>query len=335
MGLKMKHLYIAILVVASVALVYFLGKKGNKEGLENQTSTETTSTNASATTSSASAAAASASPPTTNSSNNQDNYNHFTGTAIPTMFYGPNGSVAKISSQGGAFSIIVTDKDGKSMVYDEQNKSHLTESSLAAIDAIISRIMSAISANASSFAKDPVTKYYGPNNSVAIMYTDHTGNSNLRIIDSNGKEISYNSVNMQSYNPSIDNQYVPQMPGTTSSPSNYMEAYNNSLPKGIPKSMIPPGNEDLYILKSEVVPPVCPACPQPILKCNDNKPPPPCPPCARCPEPRFDCKKVPNYGSGDLGANYFGGGGQFGSMPSKRGDFLPYPALTDYTTFGN
>jgi hypothetical protein len=193
-------------------------------------------------------------------------------------------------------------------------------------------------------------KYYGPNGSVALMYTDSNGNSNLKLIDGNGREVAYSSANMQSYNPSVDNPNVPQTMGSPNSPnkmnvsSNYQEAYtqsltspdySSSLPKGIPKNMIPPGNEDLYILKSEVVPPVCPACPPPILKCGDNKPPPPCPPCARCPEPRFDCKKVPNYGSGNVGANYFGGGGQFGSMPSTNGNFLPYPSVSNYSTFGN
>jgi hypothetical protein len=193
-------------------------------------------------------------------------------------------------------------------------------------------------------------KYYGPNGAVALMYMDSNSNMNLKLIDGTGREISYNSTNMQSYNPSVDNPNVPQTMGGPNSPnkmnvsSNYQEAYSqsltgpdysSSLPKGIPKDMIPAGNEDLYILKSEVVPPVCPACPQPILKCGDDKPPPPCPPCARCPEPRFDCKKVPNYGSGNLGANYFGGGGQFGSMPSTSGNFLPFPSVSNYSTFGN
>lgn len=56
------------------------------------------------------------------------------------------------------------------------------------------------------------------------------------------------------------------------------------------------GDEDLYILKSEVVPPVCPKCPD-VAACPRQKPCPPCPPCARCPEPAFTCKKVPNYTS--------------------------------------
>ncbi len=76
---------------------------------------------------------------------------------------------------------------------------------------------------------------------------------------------------------------------------------------GIPKNRIPPGQENLYILKSEIVPPICPACPN--LNCNnsssndsknDSKKCQPCPPCARCPEPSFECKKVPNYNSKNL-----------------------------------
>ena len=300
-------------------------------------------------------------PMPNNSGAGQDNYNHFNGTSIPTMFYGPNGSTAKISNQGGAFSVIVTDKDGTNIVYDEQNKALLSPTTLAAVDMVIDKVVEVItrvqkassssaSTNASPTKSDSVMKYYGPNGSVALMYTDSNGNTNLKLIDGNGREVSYSSTNTQSYNPSIDNPNVQQTMGSPTSPnkmnvsSNYNEAYtqsltsndySSSLPKGIPRNMIPPGNEDLYILKSEVVPPVCPACPPPILKCNDDKPPPPCPPCARCPEPRFDCKKVPNFGSGNLGANYFGGGGQFGSMPSVSGNFLPYPSVSNYSTFGN
>ncbi len=60
--------------------------------------------------------------------------------------------------------------------------------------------------------------------------------------------------------------------------------------------------EDLYILKSQIVAPVCPACPPPpAIKCDSiGKKCPPCPPCARCPEPAFECKKVPNYSSSSL-----------------------------------
>ena len=79
---------------------------------------------------------------------------------------------------------------------------------------------------------------------------------------------------------------------------------NQDDSKGIPRNRIPQGQEDLYILKSQIVPPICPACPS--VNCNssssgiDVKKCPPCPPCARCPEPAFECKKVPNYNSRGL-----------------------------------
>jgi hypothetical protein len=89
---------------------------------------------------------------------------------------------------------------------------------------------------------------------------------------------------------------------------------SSALPKGIPKSEIPEGDEDLYIRKSEVVPPVCPKCPDSKV-CPRQKPCPPCPACARCPEPAFTCKKVPNYNRQD-------------------NEYLPRPVLTDFSQFG-
>ena len=71
------------------------------------------------------------------------------------------------------------------------------------------------------------------------------------------------------------------------------EGFDNNE-KYISRSEIPKGKEDLYILKSQIVPPVCPACPN-VTTCPSKKECSPCPPCARCPEPAFDCKKVPNY----------------------------------------
>ena len=84
---------------------------------------------------------------------------------------------------------------------------------------------------------------------------------------------------------------------------------------GIPKSQIPPGQQDLYIRKSQIVPPVCPKCPS--IRGSSSDPVPPCPACARCPKPAFDCKKVPNYQAG---------GGGMGHMP--------VPVLNDFSTFG-
>lgn len=93
---------------------------------------------------------------------------------------------------------------------------------------------------------------------------------------------------------------------------------SSALPKGIPASEIPEGEEDLYIKKSEVVPPVCPACPA-ITERAREKPCPPCPACERCPEPAFECKKVPNYAADAAG---------------RHSSFLPRPVLADFSQFG-
>ena len=90
--------------------------------------------------------------------------------------------------------------------------------------------------------------------------------------------------------------------------------YNKSS-SSVPGSQIPKGSEDLYILKSNIVPPVCPACPA-VTTCPSTKEKcPPCPPCARCPEPAFECKKVPNYSG-------------------QNDSYLPQPVMSDFSQFG-
>jgi superfamily II DNA/RNA helicase len=93
-------------------------------------------------------------------------------------------------------------------------------------------------------------------------------------------------------------------------------------------------NRDKYMLKTEVVPPAdCPNSPQGMGPGSGMGPGtgpssgaggavPPCPPCARCPEPAFECKKVPNYSSSIAGSSISSAGG------------LPKPVLSDFSTFG-
>ena len=94
----------------------------------------------------------------------------------------------------------------------------------------------------------------------------------------------------------------------------YAQGPGGNTVAGIHASQIPPGQEDLYILKTQVVPPVCPVCPVASATAR-TEPAPPCPACARCPEPSFDCKKVPNYNA-------------------INSNLLPTPVLNDFSTFG-
>jgi hypothetical protein len=213
------------------------------------------------------------------------------------------GSVAKLTSSNGIYTIIITDYDGYNTTYS--------------VDATTYKM------------------YYGPQGGSATIMNDSAGNKVIQVTDPSGKKTVYSSNNKPILK--VERNNSPTSSSTsTISPTKYSKAYSSSLPKGIPKSMIPPGNEDLYILKSEVVPPVCPVCPPQYISSsngknngnsgnigngvnggnNDKNSYPPCPPCARCPEPSFECKKVPNYSSG--------GGNQY----------LPQPVVSNFSTFG-
>jgi hypothetical protein len=114
-----------------------------------------------------------------------------------------------------------------------------------------------------------------------------------------------------------DDKEVNPMPHSSANQGiskDYGTQYYSTLPPGIPASQIMPGDEHLYILKSEIVPPVCPACPAfPSASVVNN--PPPCPPCGRCPESPFECKKVPNYNA-------------------VNSETMPVPVLNDFSSFG-
>lgn len=225
--------------------------------------------------------------------NNYDNYNHFYKNNNPVIFYGPKGEVAKVINTGYESTIVITYNNGKTDIYyiDKNN-----------ID---------VNANV----------YYGPNGASAKIISTDDGRQAVEITGPNGNKIIYYDNNKYLNQP-IDNTIYDIEPGLNDINNIGENKYYNSLPKGIPRNQIPPGDEDLYILKSQVVPPVCPRCPdinytnnnntnnQSNIKC------PPCPPCARCPEPNFTCQKVPNY-----------------SNIAEQNN-LPIPVLNDFSSFG-
>jgi len=179
------------------------------------------------------------------------------------------------------------------------------------------------------------------------MITDSNGNQAVEITGPNGSKLVYTGDNAYTYNSQDDtiNQYDSNNnttgsdvnasastyygpnggqattvtgPGGNTYSSYDSSAYYNSLPQGVSRSQIPSGQEDLYILKSQVIMPICPICPSPIVKCPDSTDVtkcPPCEPCGRCPEPAFDCIKRPNY-------------------KAFNQDYMPVPVLSDFSSFG-
>jgi hypothetical protein len=233
--------------------------------------------------------------------NSYDNYNHYSGTFENVTFYGPDGGKAQVVKTPDENTIVITYKNGVTDIYYIDNDNNSGSGS--------------------------VETYRGPNGNTAKIITDSNGNKSVEIRLSNGNKIYYKPRNIyEPYNNGFSSSsytgprgntattYTGPQGNNTTTINN--DDYYNSLPEGIYRHQIPPGEEDKYILKSQVVPPVCPKCPD--VQCSttfDETKCPPCPACERCPEANFSCEKVPNY-------NAFN--------PKT----MPLPVLSDFSSFG-
>jgi hypothetical protein len=174
--------------------------------------------------------------------------------------------------------------------------------------------------------------FFDINKTPAYMFTDGMGRRTIKIVYNNKTvtliknepfKLKFDTTTPGS-KPALDPRPVPPplpppMPpasdySTAIQPNLYNQPPVGSVPAGIPRSKIPEGQEHLYILKSQVVPPVCPMCPSAAICETKGKPPPPCPACARCPEPSITCKAVPNYSA-------------------IANEYLPTPVLADFSKF--
>ena len=246
-----------------------------------------------------------------------------------TNYYGPNGTATTYYGPNGANATVITANDGQQAIrvstqsgiyyYNVSGSQNTTNTSTQYYGSTGSQIQQA-----------PYSmSYQGPYGGSAGSVTGPYGNTAYYAQGPAGNTVAgttSNSSSNQYYGPyggsagSVtgpygNTAYYAQGPaGNTVAGTTSDTDYSSTLPPGIPKSQIPPGQEDLYILKSEVVPPVCPACPT-SAACPRQEPCPPCPACARCPEPAFECKKVPNYNA-------------------INNEYLPSPILNDFSTFG-
>jgi len=249
---------------------------------------------------------------TNGSSSTSTTYSTTNDNISATTYYGPNGYARVIkNSSTGQYAVEVTGPNGEKVVYSSNTNTIYT--------------------NGSNSLEG--TTYVGPNGTATIVKGDN-GQYVVKISDNYGNVIIYDSKNKTAYtntNGSSDPYYyngnnytstntnsgsasVDTVSGQYGNTAFYATGPNGNSVAGVSGSSIPPGDEDLYILKSQIVPPVCPACPS-AASCPRQEPCPPCPACARCPEPAFECKKVPNYNN--INDNY-----------------LPMPVLSDFSTFG-
>jgi hypothetical protein len=224
--------------------------------------------------------------------------NYSDNNVIATKFYGPNGETANIVRISNGLKINVLTSSGYYTYFQSGTQENSnTMSSTQYYGSTGSPIQTS----------DTTLAYQDPYNESSSVKRHHTYNNKYHDNNSSIGFLGSTNYNDQNYN---DQNYNDQ---------NYNDQYYSTLPKGIPASQIPMGQEDLYILKSQIVPPVCPACPSVNISSqsssSDETKCPACPPCGRCPESNFECKKIPNYSAID-------------------NQYLPMPVLNDFSTFG-
>jgi hypothetical protein len=247
-------------------------------------------------------------------------------------YYGPNGSTARVvTTNNGSQAINIQTGSGESYTYTQSGTYYnpdnttstqyygstgypIQQSSYSlAYETPYGGTAGSITGPANN------TAYYaqGPNgNGVAGISPYPNYNNNISSNQYNGP---YGGSAGSITGPANNTAYYAQGPNGygvagVSNNSGYGNTYSSTMSGGIPANQIPSGHEDLYILKSEIVPPVCPVCPT-SSACPRQEPCPACPPCGRCPEPSFECKKVPNYNAIDE-------------------EYLPQPVLNDFSQFG-
>lgn len=248
--------------------------------------------------------------------------NYYGANGNTTTYYGPNGATANVvNTDNGQQAIMVKTSSG-TYYYNVSGTPTTTNTSTQYYGSTGSQIQQSPYSLAyqgpyggsAGAVTGPYgnTAYYaqGPYGNTAVGTT-----SNANGYSSNQYYGPYGGSAGSVTGPYGNTAYYAQGPaGNTIAGTTSGSDYSSTLPPGIPRSQIAPGQEDLYILKSEIVPPVCPACPS-SSACPRQEPCPPCPACARCPEPAFECKKVPNYSA-------------------INNDYLPAPILNDFSTFG-
>ena len=150
----------------------------------------------------------------------------------------------------------------------------------------------------------PASKYLNGIKSDTTETKSTTGASTTQI---------QNSSNLNSSNTSSSSTNITNIAGTPGSNSSNTPVAADSASSS--PSSVPGANNDAIVQNTATLNEIKGS----ITQINQQKPKPdtcpPCPACERCPEPAFDCKKVPNYRSPSIG------------------QYLPMPILNDFSTF--
>ena len=312
---------------------------------------------------------------TTTPDSGLDNYNFFSKNSIPTVYYGPDSSTARVTMSGGenddsetdtkTYSITVTSANGATKTYVMENTSET-----AVVNPLTNTPETTTTSTQATTVPESIanTRFVDQSGNIAKLYVAENGQYVVQTRQINGYDMVYTSTNVFTYDRNKSKSFLVGESVNDITPINEAQNTTNNLIgsltnntissqqtqtiNGIPGRSIPIGQEDLYILKSQIVPPVCPACPQICAGKSSKESCPPCPACARCPESTdFTCKKVPDYSSNTAGStsggdstwgpnsNISSSNGANGSAPNynqyrNNAKFSPVPVVSNFSTFG-
>jgi hypothetical protein len=312
---------------------------------------------------------------TTTPDSGLDNYSHFSKNSIPTVYYGPDSSTARVTVAGGEndetgadkkYGITVTTASGATTTYVMETDSDAT----AVVNPLTSTPETTTTSTQATTVPDSIanTRFIDKSGNVARLFVAKNGQYVVQTRQLNGYDMIYTSTNVFTYDRNNSKSFlvgdsinnitpIGEEKSTTndligSLTNNTISSQQTQTINGIPGRSIPIGQEDLYILKSQIVPPVCPACPQVCASKSSKETCGPCPSCARCDTSTdFTCKKVPDYSSNTAGSTS-GGDSMWGpnsNISSSNGangsvsnynkyrnntKFSPVPVVSNFSTFG-
>ena len=282
----------------------------------------------------------------------EDNYNFFKKNGIPLVYYGSNNSTATIMVHNSKYAILITKANGESTFFRKKNGTPSPKPVPNAPHEMTN------------------VNFYDPSGNVAklIMSKSSPGSNStnkteyiIQLTRVNGTQVLYSNINSththtydinqsNSFTTGVDiteNITIDETNVNTQVLANNVQN-NNLATNGEYATGIPVGQEDLYILKSQIVPPVCPRCPN-ICSNDAKKQQPPCPSCARCSETNSDgvatSYQIASNASNASNApvanispdNAYSESDNSTDKYSKyrtNNKFLPVPVVASFSTFG-
>lgn len=161
------------------------------------------------------------------------------------VFYSPQGDTARIINGNDTELLILTKKDTGDVEIFYMNPAS---------------------------SKSGSKQFIGPNSQVAIYKTENS-TQNINVTYSNNTTVLFtlsNSPPPTSTSTSTSNNTTTSTTSQKTSQPEPMTTASTLYSSDETQTVYPLNTDNRYILKSSIVPPVCPKCPQPIIQVNDS-----------------------------------------------------------------